>query len=223
MPFDDLLGKKLWEEFKKAPNSILINDSGFGIYEAMNAGARNASGRNLLFLNTGDKLMSMGNTGELINVLTAEVCDLYVFKASAPWAPPQAENLRDFKRFTLGHSGVFISHQATIISRSFFLQLGGFIKGYRTSADTRLLIQASYKTTPLIHPLEITEVEFPQFASKFQRHGRLENLRTTFAVHRGSRFVIAITNLLSKEVVSLIRIPFRIFNSKIIKQALNKK
>jgi len=217
IPYDDIAGRKLWEDYKKAPNSILVGDSGSGIYEAMNSGARLASGRNLLFLNAGDELLSETSTNDLIKVLVNENSDLYIFKASAPWAPLQAENLKEFKRFTLGYSGIFISHQATIISKRFFDNLGGFFEGYRTSADTRLLVQASYKTTPLIYPLAITLVEFPKFASKFQRSGRLENLRTIFAVHKGSGFLISSFNFISRELISLIQIPFRIFQSKISK------
>lgn len=118
-----------------------ISEPDTGIYNAMNKGARMSSGDYMLFLNSGDFLYS----DNAIQSVLAETfdediicCSLYSFnkKTGIYNLPPRNVSLYTF----IG--GGSMLHPSTLIGRSIFNKIGGYIEKYRIISDWCFFIDA---------------------------------------------------------------------------------
>ena len=124
-----------------------------GIYEAMNKGARGASGQLLLFLNAADRLASPTSLqtvlddwqsrgwrwGYGITRILDEDDQLVMVHSLVPYKPSVVE---------LGYRS--IPHQSCYFTREFFDELGGFDLRYRVAADQELCMRAGRESPPRV-------------------------------------------------------------------------
>lgn len=110
-----------------------INDDGNSIYNAMNIGAKIASGSHILFLNSGDRLISKNSIKNLNDLNLKEDCGYFLIckvkGAKLCWRIPS--NLKNIKNL----SGVPV-HQAILFHKSYYKS---------NFYDTSFKIAADYK------------------------------------------------------------------------------
>lgn len=133
---------------------IAISEPDKGIYNAMNKGAGYATGEYLLFLNSGDTLYDNTCLKQLFSLpLNEDIVSsrLYTYSANsaALQIPPENISLYTF-------TGGSLPHPSTIIKRSIFQKVGGYIESYKIMSDWCFFIDAllihkcTYRTTPII-------------------------------------------------------------------------
>lgn len=125
--------KEVVKEYQEYINKW-VSEPDTGIYNAMNKGARMSSGEYMLFLNSGDFLHSDNVIAKLLNEQFDEdivSCSVLSFddKLSRIWLPPKNVSLYTF----IG--GGSMSHPSTLIKRSIFDKVGGYIENYRIISD----------------------------------------------------------------------------------------
>ena len=125
--------KEVIKEYQKYINKW-VSEPDTGIYNAMNKGARISSGEYMLFLNSGDFLHSDNVIEKLLNEQFDEdivSCSVLSFddKSSRIWLPPKNISLYTF----IG--GGAMSHPSTLIKRSIFDKVGGYIENYKIISD----------------------------------------------------------------------------------------
>jgi glycosyltransferase involved in cell wall biosynthesis len=128
-------------ESNKDKITTSISEVDKGVYDAMNKGWKLASGKYVLFLNSGDIFSNnyvLENASILIDLSMDIVygCHLWGGKNGERWNPK-----KDFKfREILNHTP--ISHQATFIKKSQLEKVGGFNIKYKIIADWGVLVDS---------------------------------------------------------------------------------
>ena len=128
-----------FEILVKYSDSINVWKSEFdtGIFNAMNKGTSLASGKYLLFINSGDTLFSKDTLIQLINEIkqfpSSDLIsgDLQVIQNNGiinHFYSPEDVDLK----FMINN---FLSHPSTLISRDFFNRLGGFDESFKIVGD----------------------------------------------------------------------------------------
>lgn len=131
-----------------------ISEPDSGIYNAMNKGARMATGEYLLFLNSGDNLVDNKTLENLLDCdLTTDIvsgtCVKYTDKENIYNYPPKEVSL-----YTLIHGS--LSHPTSLIRRTLFDEIGGYRENYRVISDWAFFVDAllvkrcSYAAVPLV-------------------------------------------------------------------------
>jgi glycosyltransferase involved in cell wall biosynthesis len=134
-------------------DTVVVSEPDNGVYDAMNKGARLATGELLNFLNAGDVF---AHPGVLSQVAASHVRDRWqwgfglarvVDSAGRPIRPvwPRAYSLR---RHALGL--IRVSHQATFMRTELFHAIGGFDRRFKISGDMALLLRAGSIAPPWV-------------------------------------------------------------------------
>lgn len=119
-------------------NIIIIVEEDEGIYDAINKGIESASGKYLLFLNSGDIFLNKYSLKKLyrkismlkINNIKVYYWDLLTEKGI--WYFPRKKILRHFVNSFIGHSG------AALFDQSIFKKIGLYDKAFKLHADREL-------------------------------------------------------------------------------------
>lgn len=181
-------------------NSYLkyMNDSGIGIYEAMNLGLSRATGTYCWFINCGDQVIQE-SIPSLVKDLLSYQPEWVVGGGVFDWRPPQQMNLSNLHNFLSFKVDAFISHQTVITKTSAMIDFGGFDTRYRVAADTKLIARLAKKSSPHLYLENITIVEKPNYASKFNRVARRESLMLAIE----SRNIRSLFRLVAREIICL--------------------
>lgn len=187
-------------------NRTVVFDEGFGIYEAMNLGIAEASGKYVCFWNSGDKLFDTGNFQELLRTLDTSSEPWLLCQSNLEWANKANYDSRSMLQFLLSEPKNFISHQAVLINRLVIKEMGGFNLKYRVAADTELLIKCNNKFgEPRRFDRVVVDVQAPLFASKNNRRARYEVFKISLLrLHRSQKYT-ALFNLLKREILVFIQ------------------
>lgn len=118
-----------------------VSEKDAGVYCAMNKGLSKASGKYVLFLNSGDWLVDDKVTSRLENALCQDL-DLYYanmpVKGNADIAATEYPRLLDANFFSNGS----INHQNCVIKRSLLERYGGYNEKYTIVADWFFCLKA---------------------------------------------------------------------------------
>ncbi len=131
-----------------------VSEPDQGRYDAMNKGARMACGEYLWFLHAGDVL---GDAGVLTRVADAvEGRPEWVYGLARVVNPDKSlKGTLGFVPFSLFNFAILgrpLPHQATVIKRSLFEELGGYDLGIPVAADQLFMIRAVNVAPPLAIP-----------------------------------------------------------------------
>lgn len=130
-----------------------ISEKDTGIYNAMNKGASHATGEYLMFLNSGDYLISNNIISELLAYdfdedIVCGRCIDFDEKHQYLKIPPENVSLFTFM-------GGSLPHPASLIKRTLFESLNGYHEEYKIIGDWCFFIEAliihncTYKTLPI--------------------------------------------------------------------------
>jgi hypothetical protein len=184
---------------KSRLNISLHHDQASGIYEAMNLGVRCSSGKFVTFWNAGDTCSSITNLSKLVNQLKTTSHNWVIVSAEFNWRESMLLDDNNLKRFVLQLGG-YISHQSMVVKRLEFLILGGYDTKYRIAADTKLITLLWKKYKVLFFEQPLIRVEFPNFSGKYNRLGRLENIRICITVIPWRFKVLSLAYAISREL-----------------------
>ena len=134
-------------------DTVVVSEPDRGVYDAMNKGARLATGELLNFMNAGD---GFAQAGVLARVAASQAKDRWQWGFGL--ARVLAEDGRPVKpvrpvRYTLrGHAlgQIAVSHQATFMRTELFRELDGFDLRFPLAGDTHLLLRAGRKSRPAV-------------------------------------------------------------------------
>ena len=182
IPENDLKSTDLWRKLcGHHPNFKLIFDNNSGIYPAMNLGAKNASGKFVVFWNSGELITSNSELDSLLGILSEAKSDAIVCQAEIEWLPNHHQDLDEYRGFILGEAGRFISHQTYLLRLDYFRKIGGFAENYKVVSDTELILKVDSSGSEIdftsICPVF---VENSFFASNNHRVARCEMIMVNF-------------------------------------------
>ncbi len=179
-------------------NYKFLSEPDAGIYDAMNKGVRLATGRYLLFLNCGDRLVASPN--QLDAWLTPLNAESGVEVACFGCVVRQGARLTTLRpRAGIRHK-MPTSHQAMLFSTAFVASHPYDIR-YRIAADFNLYLSSSPDRTRAFEEGPLTEVEAVGLASENPAQSYREYLHIAYRQLRGWVRWIAICRIGSKGVI----------------------
>lgn len=139
---------------KRLSNFSYTSEKDDGIYDAMNKGARLARGELLVFVNSSDGLTEP-SVLDFVAERWSQSEDWqwgygavrYTDADGVPFAGTVQAPFR-FHRFKLGRQ--HIPHPASYVSRTLFLQNGGFDESFGTAADQEFFVRVCQKYPPAV-------------------------------------------------------------------------
>ena len=111
-----------------------VSEPDQGIYEAMNKGARKASGDYFYFLNADDWFADETIVEEVFHGVSEEKPELIYGNTIRVYPEFQAVISRKFRRSNL-RKGIIPSHQASFINKESFWRVGGYDEAYQSAGD----------------------------------------------------------------------------------------
>lgn len=219
--------KEVIKEYQKYINKW-VSEPDTGIYNAMNKGARMSSGEYMLFLNSGDFLHNDDVICRLLNESFDEdivCCSMLSFgeKSSHLCFPPKNVSLYTF----IG--GGSMLHPSTLIKRSIFDKVGGYIEDYKIISDWCFFIDSMIVYNCTYRVLKhIVLTSFNQFGVSSKNDG--DKRKTAQCEFLNKRFPRIIDDYVTLEdealsnctiyisringnLKNLLTFPFKIFNS----------
>ena len=183
---------RLIGETTKNQNFQFLSEPDDGIYDAMNKGARHASGRFLLFLNCGDRLIA--SSSQLVAWLdssdTMRGIDLACFDcqlrngARLTWLKPQCGALHKMPT----------SHQAMVFSRD-FMYSNPYDLRYGIAADFNLYMSANAGHMMSLPDRLLTDIEVVGVASENPARAYKEYLQIAYRKLRGWNRCVALARI----------------------------
>jgi hypothetical protein len=168
---------KIFEEFRgffKFRGKI-IHDQKIGIYDAMNKGGQHATGKYVLFLNSGDCIFDNKALNRVLITLEYLTKSWVIVSGEFSWRSKQSLSLQNVNWFITQNPKGYVSHQTVLVRRSNFKELNGFDTRYRIAADTKLITQLHNIENPCFIDEVLVSVENPGVSSIFHRLGRIES------------------------------------------------
>lgn len=131
---------ELLQDLQKNGKIRFISEKDRGIYDAMNKGIRNASGKYIMFLNSDDAFLDNSAVENVIPVLEKENAD-YSYADAEVYAANHSSLLYTWKGTILDIPyGYYPCHQTFFAKKSVLEQLGGFHENYMAN-DNLLMLQ----------------------------------------------------------------------------------
>ena len=147
-----------------APNVTILYDTGTGIYQAMNLGAENAKGTVLVFMNGGDAFVAPSSLVRAFNELPDQFqWGLFGWIAGDRPRIPFANESTDPNSYRirvrdLAYFRVIQCHQATLIRRQFFTQVGPFDDQLSIAADYEWSLRAASTDSPWLGTTPVAQI-----------------------------------------------------------------
>ena len=113
-----------------------ISEKDFGIYDAMNKGLKLASGRYVMFLNSGDELMDIERVISDVDNINSTSCSILLYGSEFSWS--KTLSMVIFPKFSFCQMPT--SHQAMIFNTN-QAKLYGYNLKYKFSADYELYLR----------------------------------------------------------------------------------
>lgn len=182
----------------------IITDQNQGIYPAMNYGIQVASGKYLMFWNSGDFCAGESKLMDLVSTLKESDVLWGVVQGNFSWRPKIELNIENVKRFIFQNGG-YVSHQCVFASKALITSLGSFDTNYKVAADTKLITQFWLKSPPIFIEIPVVDVESPGFSSKQHRTARIENVKISWELLPFPGVLVALASAIQREILYLIR------------------
>ena len=182
-PVDDIATISFMKSFIQGTDLTisLHHDLGSGVYQAMNQGAKFSNGHYLVFWNAGDSCSSVKELNNFAVDLGSSSPEWGIFQANFDWRQNQILNSNNLKRFVLQKGG-YISHQSVVMKKINFESQGGFDSTFKVAADTALITKFWKRYGVRFFDVTLVNVEFPKFSAKYNRLGRIENLKISLSL-----------------------------------------
>lgn len=133
--------REVIEQFKSQIN-LFVSEKDKGCYDAMNKGIQRASGKYLMFLNSGDYLLSDESLFRSFEIIREKKADVYFGDIEIPGTNGnQVVHYNPFPDLAYWRTGN-INHQAAFYRRSLFSELGNYNLRYKLAADQDFNIRA---------------------------------------------------------------------------------
>ena len=214
LPPDDKDSIELWNEICSGKKNFhLLHDENQGIYKAMNIGGQAATGKFIVFWNSGERITSYRQVELLIDQL--RICEFpqFISQGEIEWIPVHIQNDETYRMFIEGELGGFISHQTYFIDRKHFLNIGGFSSSFRVAADTDLILRMESEELTISTDVCPVFVQNSQFASLNNRIARLEILKISTTHGFRTKSFVRVSNTLRSEIRSWMKTLHRIFET----------
>jgi len=206
-PLSDIATRNYCKEFaaKDATQVILVEDSGIGIYQAMNVGISASSGDYLCFWNSGDLLFSRKNLYALCSHLEQTKEDWVIAQGVFDWSAPQELTESNVWNFITHAPNSFVSHQTVFFNRKLVVHMGGYDTRFRVGGDTKLISQFALRHPVGFFEFPVVSVEKPSFAASNNRLARIETFLIALEIlPLGLKFK-SVFNILYREFNSLLK------------------
>jgi len=160
---------------------VLINDEGNGVYAAMNIGANVATGKYIIFWNSGDFLTGKLALSKTLTILIRDKPVWAIVQGTFAWRNPQIMTLKNIWEFVCQNSQAYISHQTILVSNEYFKRMGGFNTKFIVAADNLFITKILLSESPQFIDENVVVVETPGISSKLHRRGRAESYLISIA------------------------------------------
>ena len=122
-----------------------VSEKDEGIYHAMNKGIKVAKGKYLLFLNSGDYLISNSTIEDFL--LETNDIDIIYGKRYTEYNDGRLVSFESYRKLSieLFFSGYCIPHQATLIKRDLFLKYGLYDESLKLVSDYKFFLLVIFK------------------------------------------------------------------------------
>lgn len=178
IPENDLDSRHLLEKSSAQGRQLKFSfDTNSGVYSAMNLGATMASGRYVIFWNSGDLMYSLSELEIFISELQNSKPTWAIAQGVLENGAAHENSLRETWNFRNQKVGSYVSHQAIACERKTMFDLGLFDTKYRVAADTKMIQALARLSSPMISLAKIVRIEEPKYSSKFHRRSRYETAK----------------------------------------------
>jgi len=178
IPENDLTSRDLLEEASAQGVQLKFYvDNNTGVYSAMNLGVTVASGKYVIFWNSGDLLFSLSELEMFLSELDSSKPTWAVAQGVLGSGSIHKNSLLEISNFGNQKVGSYISHQTIACERRTMFDLGLFDTKYKIAADTKMIQTLIKHSTPMISPSRIVYIEEPRYSSKFHRRSRYETTK----------------------------------------------
>lgn len=129
-----------------------VSEQDNGRYDAMNKGARMASGEILWFMHSSDVFHGAISARFVENQYRSSPFS-WGYGLSNKILNGETKGIGGRVPFSIGHfllGGYPIPHQASVVRRDFFLELGGFDEGFGLAADQLFFMKAAVREAPAV-------------------------------------------------------------------------
>ncbi len=133
--------------------AFFVSEKDAGVYDAMNKGINRASGDYILFLNGDDYLVDENAVNRIATHLDGSSIVVGRVRTGS-----RISEVVDMDKAQSPYFGIFYPHQATIIPRGLFKELGLYDLSYKISADFDWICKAIYNGNPVKWVDEIVSV-----------------------------------------------------------------
>lgn len=200
-PERDAIAIKIIEDYKKESQHkvISVNDSGRGIYSAMNLGIKACNGIYLLFLNAGDEIYNQDQLSRNVEELASKPTVWAILGCKLPWNEEYSSYRGMDRDFLLQRKNSYVSHQCVVVSKKYMQDVKGFDTRFRIAADTDMTMRLSNFSQPLLLEGIAIRVEEGNTVTSSNRMSRFETFIAILKQKNSSKKLIAISNFMLKE------------------------
>lgn len=135
----------------RASGAVLLVGQDDGIYDAMSKGVVAATSELIIFMNAGDRFARATSLATLVDCVSSgghhwAYARAAVLRDGRPWRKPVG--ISPYSLIRHAYVRAAICHQSVIMSKQFFLALGGFNGKYGLQSDVALLLSAGRIAKP---------------------------------------------------------------------------